>query len=184
MTRIRSLALKLLTAVVRRTPSHSQEWAGAMLRELDFIESDWAALFWALGSTTAIFKHAGRGLMKKMMNNLGKHSGEKGNSMDNKPMNNKIGAKASGIAAGILIALGVAVSGFGIVWLLFYLFPKWDLGPFPWWVGVIVIPEIIFLVAILRLWQKRRPMAVGILLSAIVLATHFLIHVANHFSNH
>lgn len=177
MTRIRSLALKLLTAVVRRTPSHSQEWAGAMLRELDFIESDWAALFWALGSTTAIVKHASRGLMKKLTNNPGRDSGEKG-----RPMKNNIGAKASGIAAGILIALGVVVGAFGIVWLLFYLFPKWELWPFPAWVGVVLIPEIIFLVAILRLWQKRRPMAVGILLLAITLATHFLFHVANHYS--
>jgi hypothetical protein len=28
-----------------------------MLREMDFVESDWAALFWALGSATALFKH-------------------------------------------------------------------------------------------------------------------------------
>jgi hypothetical protein len=28
-----------------------------MLRELDFVESDWGALFWALGSATALFKH-------------------------------------------------------------------------------------------------------------------------------
>ena len=29
-----------------------------MLREMDFIEGDWAALFWALGSATALFKHS------------------------------------------------------------------------------------------------------------------------------
>jgi hypothetical protein len=28
-----------------------------MLREMDFVENDWAALFWALGSATALFKH-------------------------------------------------------------------------------------------------------------------------------
>jgi hypothetical protein len=28
-----------------------------MLREMDFIENDWAALFWALGSVTALLKH-------------------------------------------------------------------------------------------------------------------------------
>ncbi len=28
-----------------------------MLREMDFVEGDWAALFWALGSATALFKH-------------------------------------------------------------------------------------------------------------------------------
>lgn len=28
-----------------------------MLREMDFVEGDWAALFWAVGSATALFKH-------------------------------------------------------------------------------------------------------------------------------
>jgi hypothetical protein len=28
-----------------------------MLREMDFVEGDWAALFWALGSATALLKH-------------------------------------------------------------------------------------------------------------------------------
>jgi hypothetical protein len=33
----------------------------AMLRELDFIEGEWAALFWALGSAAAILRHAASG---------------------------------------------------------------------------------------------------------------------------
>jgi hypothetical protein len=48
-------------------------------------------------------------------------------------------------------------------------------------VGVIVLPEIIFVVAIVALWRKRRPMAVGILLLAVTLGTHFIVHVANHY---
>jgi hypothetical protein len=30
------------------------------------------------------------------------------------------------------------------------------------------------------MWQKRRPMAVGILLMAVVLATHAVVHIALH----
>ena len=78
--------------------------------------------------------------------------------------------------AGLLV-----VCMFGVVDLLFHLFPKWDLGPMPWWVAVIVIPEITFVVAIVALWRKRRPMALGILLTAVILATHFAVHIANHF---
>ena len=37
----------------------SREWASAMLRELDFVDSDWEALLWALGSTSCDF-HAFR----------------------------------------------------------------------------------------------------------------------------
>jgi hypothetical protein len=29
-----------------------------MLRELDFIDSDWASVWWALGGATAVLKHS------------------------------------------------------------------------------------------------------------------------------
>ena len=54
----RNLAARLLTAVLRYAPPESREWASAMLRELDFIEGDWPAFFWALGSAAAIARHA------------------------------------------------------------------------------------------------------------------------------
>jgi hypothetical protein len=52
----------------------------------------------------------------------------------------------------------------------------------PWaqWPAVIAIPETIFIVAALALWRKRRSMAAGIVLSAIVLFAHFIVHVATH----
>lgn len=96
-------------------------------------------------------------------------------------MGESFAKKAVGVILGIVIAAAVAGTAFGIVHLLFRLFPAWDLGPVPWWVAVIVIPEIIFVVAIVALWRKRRYMAEGILLSAIVLITHFILHVANHY---
>jgi di/tricarboxylate transporter len=33
------------------------DWAKAMLRELDFIESDWTALVWSIGSTRILLKY-------------------------------------------------------------------------------------------------------------------------------
>ena len=48
------------------------------------------------------------------------------------------------------------------------------------WLAVIVIPEAIFIIAVVRLWRKRGPLAIGIILSAVVLAVHFAIHVATH----
>jgi len=41
--------LRILDAVVRRAQPEIREWCLAMLREMDLIESDWAALFWAIG---------------------------------------------------------------------------------------------------------------------------------------
>jgi len=55
--KIRRLASAILTAAVRRASPGVREWGNAMLREMDFVESDWDALFWALGSATALFKY-------------------------------------------------------------------------------------------------------------------------------
>ncbi len=52
----RRLALKILNAVVRFASPAAQDWAKAMLRELDFIENDWTALLWAIGSTRILLK--------------------------------------------------------------------------------------------------------------------------------
>jgi hypothetical protein len=57
MSTVRRFASKVLRVVIRHASDESRDWANAMLRELDFIESDWAALLWALGSTTAISRH-------------------------------------------------------------------------------------------------------------------------------
>jgi hypothetical protein len=53
---IRRLASAILTTSVRRVSPGVREWGNAMLREMDFVEGDWAALFWALGSATALLR--------------------------------------------------------------------------------------------------------------------------------
>ena len=94
-----------------------------------------------------------------------------------------IGKKAAGLISGVVIAAGVlAICAFGLVRLSFLLFPGWQLQRMPWaeWMIVIVIPETIFMVTAVALWRKRRSIAAGILLSAITLITHFLVHIATH----
>jgi hypothetical protein len=174
MSATRRFASKLLRFVIRHSPSGSQDWGEAMLRELDFIESDWAALLWALGSTTAIFRHSARELRAKM----GKHD-----PREEKPMINNIGKRTAGIVTGIAIAAVLIVSAFGLVHLLFYFVPAWDLRPMPWLIAAVAISEAIFIYAVVTQWHKRRPMAVGILLSALVLVTHVVVHVATHAPN-
>src|ERR1017187_1025661 len=50
MTRLRKLAVKISDTVICRSRPAYKDWARATARELEFIESDWAALRWALGS--------------------------------------------------------------------------------------------------------------------------------------
>lgn len=57
MTAIRKLASQILDVAARHASPEVRDWGTAMGRELDFVESDLAALFWALGSATVLFKH-------------------------------------------------------------------------------------------------------------------------------
>src|SRR5580704_5459223 len=107
MSAARRLASRLLGAAVRQSSSGSQEWARAMLSELDFIESDWAALFWALGSARAIFKYS---VPRQLHAWLGKCS-----SQEEGPMLKLIRRNAAGALSGIGIAVGVLVAAFGVV---------------------------------------------------------------------
>jgi hypothetical protein len=51
MTTVRKLALKISTAVVKYSSPGCKDWAEGLLQETAFIENDWSALGWALGST-------------------------------------------------------------------------------------------------------------------------------------
>lgn len=170
----RSLAVRLLAAAVRHSSSENRDWARAMLSELDFIESDWTALFWALGCTRVTFQYS---LHCQFHAWLVKHS-----SQDTRPMLNQIRRNAGGTLSGVGIALGVLLTAFGLVRLLLVIFPASTLKAVESaeMLSVIVVPEIIFLVAARALWRNKRPMAVGLVLSAVVLVAHFVIHLTTH----
>ena len=54
MALIRSIALRTLSPVARRTGPELRDWGLAMLREIDFIEDDCRASFWAIGSVKSL----------------------------------------------------------------------------------------------------------------------------------
>jgi hypothetical protein len=166
----RKIATWLLGAVLRYSSAESQEWASAMQRELDFIESDWAALIWALGSTTAIFRHSGRELLALFGTKL-EIKEEKVN--DNQK---RVLGVMTGVGTGFLLAVG----GFVLLLVVLHLFSDPGQMPFAAQLTIVGVPEIIFAVIAIKLWRKRRPIAVGVLSSAILLAAHVVTHVATH----
>jgi hypothetical protein len=56
MNPLRQLALKVASGVVRLASPGAEEWAKATSREIEFIESDWAALRWALGGMRILLR--------------------------------------------------------------------------------------------------------------------------------
>ncbi|HTS88300.1 MAG TPA: hypothetical protein VMG41_07385 [Gemmatimonadales bacterium] len=58
MRGLRRATSGLLRAAVARAPVATRPWGEAMLRELDFIESDRTAVLWALGGVTTMCRQA------------------------------------------------------------------------------------------------------------------------------
>jgi hypothetical protein len=166
----RKLAAALLRGVLRLAPDESREWALAMLRELDFIEGEWAALLWALGSATAILRHAASAWREWLKRKTKEEMG----------MSNT-GKKVLGVGLGILSALalvGCALAGLRIISILF---PGLEHSPWAYWLAVLAIPETIFVAATVMLWRKRGPVAAGILAMALVVAMHVAVHLTLHW---
>src|SRR5277367_1976780 len=95
----RKIAVWLLRAVLRYSADESREWASAMLQELEFIEGDWEALVWALGSTTAIFRNSGRRIWVWLGRQFGYEEGRM----------NDFQKRAIGVISGVGIAAGVTI---------------------------------------------------------------------------
>ena len=168
----RKVAKHLLGATVSHASSESREWAEGMLHELDYIEGDWSALFWALGSTIAILRLASRSWIAQVSKQT--TSGKRGV----KPM----GKKIVGVATGMAVAVALVLTAFGLLLLTNALFPALGLDRAEWThvLTIVVIPEAIFVVAAVMLWRKRGPMVAGILLTGMLLAVHVVMHFAGH----
>jgi hypothetical protein len=170
MSRVRGFAVWLLDALLRYAPEDCREWAIAMLSELHFIESDWAALWWALGGVAAIFRHCGRELLR-----AGFRRQEEAGMKET--------AKNVGwVFAGVVLSALLVVCAAGLFHLAEYFFPPMKQSiPWPTWLVVFLLPETLFVIGTVRFWRKRRPMAVGVLLAAAIFATHFVMHIVSHF---
>lgn len=164
----RKWARALLRWALRIAPANSREWAEAMLAELDYVEGDWAALWWALGGVTVLAQRAGSMWMDErfhrwregVMEQMGKKAGW-------------LILGAFGTVAFSLIALGVQFGGA-------QLFPQLGLRSSMWihLIGVIVIPLTISVGFAIWIWRRKRPVALGILLSATVMSAHVILHFA------
>jgi hypothetical protein len=166
----RTLAAKLLRAVVRLAPAESRDWAAAMLRELDFIEGDWAALFWALGSAAAILRHTAsvwRAWLKR--------KSEKETGMNN------TGKRVLGVGLGMLSALALVGCALATLRILGIMFPGLEHSSWAYWLAVMAIPEAIFVAATVMLWRKKGPIAAGILAMGLVMALHVAVHFTLHW---
>jgi hypothetical protein len=169
MSATRRLASRALTMMIRHSSSESQLWGNAMLRELDFIAGDWAALFWAFGSTAALCRHSVTSRLRRV-----------GDWRFNETFQIKrIAKKTSGIVSGVVIA-GAVLTLCVVILLGLIRLASWQQanGRLADRLLVVVIPETIYVVSVITLWRRRKLVAVGILLAGVILITHAAIHFA------
>jgi hypothetical protein len=165
----RKLAVKLMRAVVRFSSEQGREWASAMLEELDFIEGDWEALFWALGCTTAIFRYSSRSFWAW----FGRQLGFKEEGMSN------FQKWTVGVISGVGLTIAATAILMSLIHLSDHLFGFAELMP-KIMIAMSGLAEVLFVGAAIALWRKRRPMAAGILFTAILLGTHFAMYISSH----
>jgi hypothetical protein len=147
MPTIRRLASRLLTEMVRYSSSESQGWGSAMLRELGFVESEWAALLWAFGSTTALCRNLVICQVRTVLyQRLGAAFRLK-----------NMAKKTTGILSGMAVASGVLT--LCVLALLGLMSASWwhlGQGPLAERLLVVVVPESIYLVSVATLWRQRK----------------------------
>ena len=161
----RKLASALLKTALRHSGTESHCWAEAMLRELDFVESDWAALRWAVGGTTALLRHSASRRGSSWLTSALGPEGEPASARKK-----ALGAVLGVGLAGAMLALGVC----GLWRHLVILLPRteWERTT----IAVIAALEVVYLRGAIALWRRRRPVALGILLAAVALTVHVAIH--------
>jgi ABC-type Fe3+ transport system permease subunit len=172
MSRLRKFASRLLEIVVRHSCVESQTWGRAMLRELDFVESDWAALRWALGSTGAVCRHSVLWRCETWIAQV--------RSLAQSQSKNVVRKAAEALSGAALAAVVLTLCVLALVALTRA--SGWQLAlgcraeP---WLGF-VLPETVYVVAAFVLWRRRRSAAIGVLATGVTLMTHVIVHVATH----
>jgi hypothetical protein len=167
----RRLASRVLTIVIRQSSGEGQLWGNAMLRELDFIQKDWAALFWAFGSTAALCRHSVTNRLRTL-----------GDRYFNEAFQIKrIAKKTTGIVSGVVVAGTVLALCVGIlIALIRFALLQQENGRLADRLLIVVIPETLYVVGIITLWRRQKSVALGILLAGMILVTHAIIHFATH----
>jgi len=171
MSITRRVASRVLTIVIRQSSGEGQLWGIAMLRELDFIQGDWAALFWAFGSTAALCRHSVRSRLRTL-----------GDWHFNETFQIKrIAKKTTGIVSGVVGAGTVLALCVGIlIGIIRFASLQQENGRLADRLLIVVIPETLYVVGIITLWRRRKSVALGILLTGVILVTHAIIHFATH----
>jgi hypothetical protein len=155
--------------MIRVSPAQSREWAHAMLRETDFVESDWSALLWALGSTMALCRYSVSLELRALERNCRELSVTRV-ARGTIPL-------LSGIAAA-LVFLSLCIAAFSALIHASWFDPAQQ--KLADRLLIVAVPETVYLAGAVALWRRKKTFAVGILGSGVLLIAHAIMHFTSH----
>jgi hypothetical protein len=148
----RILAEGLLSALRRRASAETESWATAMLRELDYVDSDRSALWWALGGAAALWRADASSIKR-------------------------VGHTTVGVVSGAIMAAGIMAICLGtLVSLPHMSWPQLAHSSALERALVLVGLETVCLIVAAALWRRRRSFATG----ALVAGTTLFLHVVTY----
>jgi len=170
MSVVRKAASRWLSFVTQHLPAPAQEWAHAILREADFVEGDWTALPWVLGSTAALCRYS----ISLELKALNKYCREQ---LSAKGMAKSMFPVLGGVAAAVIF-LSVCIAALSSLLQASWFDPvQHKLADR---LLIVVIPETVYLASTLALWRRKRTFAVGILGAGVLLMAHAIAHFVAH----
>ena len=147
-TKLRRVAADLLSLVAAHAPTNLKEWVRAMQAELDHVEGDWSAFFWALGGIAAVLKLS---MLQLLLTPRWKE----------KNMIKYIGQ----ILLSAIVALAVCFVWI-FVWLTALKVAGLQWGSLPMWRWMFIfLVEVIYVAIATKLWRRRKLVSVGIALA-------------------
>ncbi len=167
MSFIRGVAQRVLHVVVRVAPPRSRSWGEAMIREMDYVVDDWAALLWALGSTVALCRHS---LIEHLRNRRDRPAREV--LAQQRPAH---------LIASVLLGVAAAAMVLTISMLILTTLQRtsWFEPTQPRRVQLlfaVVIPDAVCLLGAVALWRSQSRLASGILAAVAALGAHSIIY--------
>jgi hypothetical protein len=139
-----------------------------MLRETDFVESEWVALLWAFGSITTLGRHS----ISWQLRTLNRKCHELFLAKD---LVKRTLPLFSGIAASAALLSVCSLTFCGLLHASWFDPAQQKLADR---LLIVVVPETVYLASAVALWRHRRALAVGILGSAALLMAHAIMHFA------
>jgi hypothetical protein len=170
MSLIRKAASRWLSLMTRYLPASGQEWASAVLREADFVEGDWPALLWALGSTLALCRYS----IALKLRALNKTCREQ---LSAKCMARSMFPMLAGAAAAVIFLSACVAIFAGLLHASWFDPVQQKLADR---LLIVVIPETAYLAGAAALWRRKKTVAVGILGAGMLLMAHAVMHFAAH----